>query len=222
MDPECTDEAIEAFAAQLLPPGTPANRMNIATVLYENFLGIKKKYRAYTRKTTKFRRFTKRYYDRRPGGKGKGKGYQRRQFGDAKRHFPMEYEDDWAFFKGKGKGRDTHPQQHHKNRKDPVAGETMKCHECGSDEHLRRSCPKLHHHVQPSLPAAAASSDQTLAPGTMYMQQHFYHHIEPEAEAPVGYYTPRGDPNCCPRGLLEGAVDWQQCVSDAMGVTDRA
>eukprot|EP00959_Pyramimonas_sp_CCMP1952_P108561 2269864-Pyramimonas_sp.AAC.1 len=61
----------------------------------------------------------------------------------------------------------------------------MRCHECGSDEHLMRNCPKPLHHVQPSLPAvAAAPSDQTLVPGTMHMQQHFYHRIEAAADAP--------------------------------------
>ena len=86
----------------------------------------------------------------------------------------------------------------------------MKCHECGSDEHLRRSCPKLHHHVQPSVPAATPTTgDQTLTPGTMYMQQHFYQvgHVEPEAEASTGNYAP--------------SFKWQQSVSEAMGVTDR-
>eukprot|EP00959_Pyramimonas_sp_CCMP1952_P113556 2373562-Pyramimonas_sp.AAC.1 len=39
------------------------------------------------------------------------------------------------------------------------------------------------------------------------MQQHFCHHVEPEAESSTGYYTP--------------SVNWQQYVSGAAGVTNR-
>ncbi|CAK0820075.1 unnamed protein product, partial [Prorocentrum cordatum] len=156
-DPECTDEAIEAYASNLLPPGVPANRTNITTVLYETYLNIKKRYRAYTKKTTKVRRSNRRYYGRRSG---QGKGGFRRQFGKPS-HFPVEEQHDPTYFKG-GKGKGSSFRGHGKNRKDPVTGEAMKCHECGSDEHLRRNCPKLHHLTH----AAVLEWSQIVADGT--------------------------------------------------------
>ena len=45
MDPNCTDETIETYAAQLLPDDIPTTRANIVTALYETYQNIKKRYR---------------------------------------------------------------------------------------------------------------------------------------------------------------------------------
>ena len=53
-------------------------------------------------------------------------------------------QDALAYLKGKGKGHRAHTSgKGHGRRKNPrdKAGNIMKCHKCGSAEHLQRNCP---------------------------------------------------------------------------------
>ena len=182
------DEANIAYATSLLPPGVTPNHTSILTVLYENYLEAKRRYRSFGRKQPRFQRFQGRRFHRK--GKGKGKGFSFRPstsfgkggFGKGKGTYAVDNAwnpnqgsgfqdlpgDSTTFFKGKGKGKSgTNPI-------DKTTGKPMECHECGSTEHLRLKCPRLgqHHQSHATSSAAvpgAASSSSYMQSGSMYM-----------------------------------------------------
>ena len=107
--------------------------------IYWQYSQAKNRWRRHTQKPVRrVRRFV-----RRKGGKGKG--------GRRASAFIAEDPDLQAFFKGKsgkGKGRKGKgPMSTGKGlgrKRNPTGGDgtVMKCHECGSEEHLVRQCPR--------------------------------------------------------------------------------
>ena len=124
------------YNAQDLQGLTPAQ---VDEHLFWQYQKHKSRWRKHMRKPTRrVRRFVKRRF----GGKSRGKG--RSRFG-----FLAEMDDvtyDNTFFGGKGnsKGRRRSSGFGRGRRKNPKGadGNIMKCHGCGSEDHLKADCPQ--------------------------------------------------------------------------------
>jgi len=114
--------------------------------VYMQYRRAKRTWRRFTgRPVRKFRRFHK--FQRRRKGKGKGKGRKGRGKGKSQPGFmwsqSAEVEDTLTYLKGKGraKGRNSSGKGfgRKKNPRDKT-GAIMKCHNCGSEDHLAARC----------------------------------------------------------------------------------
>ena len=115
------------------------SQADAAEHIYLQFRRAKRTWRRFTgRPVRKFRRFFKKH--KRFKGKGKGKGKGRSHGG-----FMWTQDDTLAYLKGKGKGKRSHTSGKGFGRRGNPRdrnGEVMKCHNCGSEEHLAARCPQ--------------------------------------------------------------------------------
>ena len=132
--------------------------MLISSALRNEYLMHKQRYRSYGQRPTEYRRFNIRFYRKgktRKGGKFKQRGaptYFKGKSGRSgksgkprptffyegawspyEKHYDYEESND-AYFGGKGGKRKGNPKS--------PDGRVMECHQCGSQEHLKRECPK--------------------------------------------------------------------------------
>ena len=107
--------------------------------IYLQFRRAKRTWRRFTgRPVRKFRKNFK--FHKRSKGKGKGKGKGKSHGG-----FMWTHDDTLAYLKGKGKGKRAHTSGKGFGRRGNPRdrnGEIMKCHNCGSEEHLAARCPQ--------------------------------------------------------------------------------
>ncbi len=107
--------------------------------IYLQFRRAKRTWRRFTgRPVRKFRNNFK--FHKRSKGKGKGKGK-----GKSHGRFMWTHDDTLAYLKGKGKGKRAHTSGKGFGRRGNPRdrnGEIMKCHNCGSEEHLAARCPQ--------------------------------------------------------------------------------
>ena len=147
----------EAYGKSLLPENSTPSVMLISSALRNEYLVHKQRYRSYGQRPTKYKRFNTRF-DRkgktRKGGKFKKRGepsYFKGKSGKPRPTFLDEGAAQWGpyeeqhgshdyndssstYFGGKGGKRKGNPKS--------PDGRVMQCHECGSEDHLRRDCPK--------------------------------------------------------------------------------
>ena len=108
--------------------------------VYQKYRKARRTWRRFTgRPVRKFRRFVK--FQRRRKGKGKGKGNLKGTIGKSTPGFMWTHEDSLTYLKGKGRGLNSSGKGfgRKKNPRDK-SGAIMKCHNCGSEEHLAARC----------------------------------------------------------------------------------
>ena len=146
---------------------------NAAQHMYLIYRRHKRMWRRFTgRPVRKFRRTFKRHlkhtYPQRFRPFGRSHGHKGAK-GGGKRSGPRQRmfwtaDEALVFLKGKGKGGKSHSSgKGHGRRRNPRGkdGETMKCHKCGSEEHLQRECPQNGGGGAPSPPVMLASGQST-------------------------------------------------------------
>ena len=132
-----TDTSSDSGTENIAQPDVSSMSEAAAThAIYMAYRNAKRNWRRFSGKPVrKFRRHFRRYFSKGKGkGKSKGKG----------RGFFWTQDDVQVFLKGKGKGHRSHTSgKGFGRRRNPTGrdGSTMKCHNCGSEDHFVRNCP---------------------------------------------------------------------------------